>query len=129
MSNMNIKYMIVKEQPGGGSSGGDRETPVNNLIHGLSQKLDSNEWAALRFALATRYRFKNGIVWRPVALDPSEPLPEALGITNGLAHTVEPKSRRDRAYGERAKQLLLDLPVGGLRERPHCKRREVWQRI
>ena len=43
-----------------------------------------------------------------------EPLPEALGITNSLAHTVESKSRRDRAYGERAKQLLLDLPVGGL---------------
>ena len=42
-----------------------------------------------------------------------EPLPVALGITNGVAHTVESKSRRDRAYGERAKQLLLDLPVGG----------------
>ena len=42
-----------------------------------------------------------------------EPLPVALGITNGVAHTVESKSRRDRAYGERAKQLLLDLPAGG----------------
>ena len=43
-----------------------------------------------------------------------EPLPVALGIANGVAHTVESKSRRDRAYGERAKQLLQDLPVGGL---------------
>jgi hypothetical protein len=26
--------------------------------------------ATKRYLIATRYRFKNGIVWRPVALDP-----------------------------------------------------------